>query len=91
MWYCQYLNLRMPYRACANTQITLVWVPMNKPFLEKTLDLLKDRSESYRVICLNSGLSFDWLTKVAQGIIKDPSVRKIQQLHDYLQSRQDAA
>lgn len=46
-------------------------------------DKLKESKGNWRVVCENTGLDYSWLTKLAQGRIPNPSVHKIQTLHDY--------
>jgi hypothetical protein len=57
---------------------------MSSDLLSKTLQALSDRKGQWPAICRATGLDYDWLTKLAQGRITDPGVRKIQRLHDHL-------
>lgn len=57
---------------------------MTTDLLKQTLSLLAERKGQWPAICRATGLDYDWLTKLAQGRISDPGVRKIQQLHDHL-------
>lgn len=56
---------------------------MNQNLLEITLKALAERRGKWPQICRDTGLDYDWLTKLAQGRIQDPGVKKIQRLHDY--------
>jgi len=44
---------------------------------------LQESKGSWRSVCIDTGLDYSWLTKLAQGRIPNPSVHKIQTLHDY--------
>ena len=57
---------------------------MNTNLLTQTLALLAERKGQWPAVCRATGLDYDWLTKLAQGRIADPGVRKIQRLHDHL-------
>lgn len=56
--------------------------------LAKTKDLLRSAREerSLRQIAAESGgrIEYDWLKRFAAGDIDDPSVNRIQELHDQL-------
>lgn len=56
--------------------------------LERTRDLLEaaKADRSLRKIAGESGgrVEYDWLKRFAKGDISDPSVNRIQELHDYL-------
>ena len=61
---------------------------MNKPMLDQVLGELAIRKGSWRDISkvmdpVTPDSYYSWLTKLAQGTIKDPSVNKIQRLFDY--------
>lgn len=38
----------------------------------------------WRKICLELGIDYSWLCKVAQGQIDDPGVSRVERLHRYL-------
>lgn len=57
---------------------------MSTNLLTQTLALLAERKGQWPAVCRATGLDYDWLTKLAQGRIADPGVRKIQRLHDHL-------
>jgi hypothetical protein len=61
------------------------------PMFQSTMDLLKESKGQFRVIAADTGLDYNWLHKLSQGEIKDPSVRKIERLHGYLTSEHRAA
>lgn len=52
--------------------------------LARTLALLEQRKGEWAAICRETGLDYSWLSKLAQGRIRDPGVRRIQRLHDHL-------
>lgn len=58
------------------------------PLLTKTLDLLKNCELTLAEIATKSNLGFEWLKKLKAGSIPDPSVNKIQKLHDFLVTQQ---
>ena len=58
---------------------------MTTNLLEQTLDELARRRGQWPAICRATGLDYDWLTKLAQGRIADPGVRKIQRLSDFFE------
>jgi len=53
----------------------------------KTMELLKKLNDdgcSYLIIFQGTGLHPEWLAKLKQGKIKDPSVNRIEALHTFL-------
>lgn len=54
------------------------------PLLTKTLALLKNCELPLSEIATKSNLGVEWLKKLKGGYIPDPSVNKIQRLHDWL-------
>lgn len=52
--------------------------------LAATLKALRAKRGQFRAIAKATRLEYDWLTKLSQGRIHDPGVRKIEVLHDYL-------
>jgi predicted permease len=54
------------------------------PLLTKTLDLLRKCDLPLSEVATKSNLGLEWLKKLKYGAIPDPSVNKIQQLHDFL-------
>jgi len=63
---------------------------MQQPLLDRTLELLKNCDASLPEVANMSGLRYEWLKKLKAGDIPDPSVNKIQKLHDFLVQRCDA-
>jgi hypothetical protein len=58
------------------------------PLLEKTLTLLRKCDLPMNEIATKSNLGVEWLKKLKGGSIPDPSVRRIQTLHDFLSKRE---
>lgn len=48
---------------------------------------LEERKGDWQEICDDLGISYHWLTKMAQKQIKDPGIAKVEQLHRYLTAR----
>ena len=57
---------------------------MSVSLRERTLDLLKDRSESIKIISENTGLSEPWIEAFLYQKPKNPSVTSVQKLYEYL-------
>lgn len=60
-----------------------------KPMLQTVLDELQSRKGQWREISRQMDSEtpesyYSWLTKLAQGTIREPSVNKIQRLHDFM-------
>jgi hypothetical protein len=60
------------------------------PLLETTLTLLRNCDLPLAEIAQRSNLGYEWLKKLKADAIPDPSVNKIQKLHDFLAQRCDA-
>lgn len=63
---------------------------MTKPMLIVVLENLAARKGTWREISrqldpVAPDSYYSWLTKLAQGTIREPSVNKIQRLYDYFQ------
>jgi len=56
---------------------------MSEKLLDYVLKQLQTSKGSWPSVAKNTDLDYSWLTKLAQGKIDDPSVRKIQRLADY--------
>ena len=54
------------------------------PLLTKTLELLENCDLPLARIAKESNLGLEWLKKLKGGSIPDPSVNRIQTLHDWL-------
>lgn len=52
--------------------------------LQRTRELIKQSDQSYSQMFAGSGLEPNWISGVATGRIKDPSVNRIQKLYEYL-------
>lgn len=59
----------------------------NPPLLTKTLELLENCDLPLAEIAKESNLGYEWLKKLKGGTIPDPSVNRIQTLHDFLVQR----
>lgn len=59
---------------------------MNTNLLDTTLELAKASDLPVPRICEATGVSLRWYYKLLSGELKDPSVRRIQRLHDYLRA-----
>lgn len=64
---------------------------MTKPMLTEVLEHLSARKGKWREIArfmdpVTPDSYYSWLTKLAQGTIRDPSVNKIQRLYDYFRT-----
>jgi len=52
---------------------------------DKTFAMIRSRQNlTYMQIANESGLSYHWVQKFACGAIKNPTLSRIQKLHDYL-------
>ena len=62
---------------------------MKKSLYEKTLRLIQSRPHNLTFAEISSKIDIgeDWLRKFAQGKIKNPSVNRIQTLHDFLNDK----
>jgi hypothetical protein len=56
----------------------------DESLLSETLALTKGTSIPVTKICNDLGLTTRWYYKLTSGQIKDPGVKRIQRLHDYL-------
>lgn len=53
-----------------------------------TMHLLKQSEKSLIEIYAETGISFYWLRKFANGEIKDPSVNRVQELYEHLSGKE---
>jgi hypothetical protein len=60
---------------------------MKMNLLDQTLELAGATDIPVTMICRAIGVTTRWYYKLLSGEIKDPSVRKVQKLHDYLVDR----
>ena len=58
--------------------------------LEETLSLMAENRRPVAEVCADAGVSVRWWYELREGK-KDPGIRKVQRLHDVLQSKQKAA
>lgn len=66
--------------------------PMDqRPLLDRTFELLEKCELPLKQIATKSNLGYEWLKKLKAGDIPDPSVNKIQALHDALVKIERAA
>jgi hypothetical protein len=56
----------------------------SRTLLDKTVQLLQASQESYFKIYDNTGLHPNWLSSIATGKNRDPSVNRIEKLYQYL-------
>jgi hypothetical protein len=56
----------------------------NVPLLTKTRELLAATEIPLHQIATESQLGYEWLRKFKADLIPDPSVNRVQILHDYL-------
>jgi hypothetical protein len=54
---------------------------------QETLELLRRDSGNWPRTAYETGLGREWLSKLAQGRIKEPGVQKIEILHEYLSEK----
>lgn len=52
--------------------------------LKRTRTLITESGKTHMQICIATGLQINWISGVATGRIKDPSVNRIQKLYEYL-------
>lgn len=48
---------------------------------------LQRRRGDWPALCQATGLSYSWLTKFAQGRIREPGLSKIERLREYVEAR----
>lgn len=59
---------------------------MTEPILDRTVKLLQRCELPRTELAKNAQVGFEWLKKFEAGDIRDPSVRRVQRLHDFLSS-----
>lgn len=63
-------------------------VDVSSTLLNAVVDKLKDKSEKdLMLIWSKTGIPYFWLRKVVSGDIKNPGVKRIQFLYEYLMER----
>ena len=55
--------------------------------LDETLKLIKQCELPRRELARQSGVGYEWLCKIDQGRIKDPGVKRVQTLYNFLVNR----
>lgn len=53
---------------------------------QRTLELLRQSGKSLPILYKETGIPFFWLRKFSSGVIKNPSVNRVQALYEYLSS-----
>jgi hypothetical protein len=64
---------------------------MTSPLLDRTHELIDAREESLREVAKGAQVGYEWLSKFAHHRIQDPSIRRVQSVHDYLAGKVDPA
>lgn len=62
---------------------------MHTPLLQSVLEELQARKGQWPALARQAGVDYSWLTKLAQGRIRDPGVVKIQRLADVMAAEAD--
>jgi hypothetical protein len=52
--------------------------------MSRTLELLLNDSRSIPQISMDSRIPFHWVRQFAQGVIRNPSVNRVQALYEFL-------
>lgn len=52
--------------------------------LKRTRALITDSGKTHMQICIATGLQVNWISGIATGRIRDPSVNRVQKLYEYL-------
>ena len=63
---------------------------MTTNILEKTLQMVRESPLSVPQLASNADLEQRWLYMLVNGKIKDPGIRRLSRLHDYLLAEQAA-
>lgn len=53
------------------------------PIYDVVMDCLRARRIPQRRVAAEAGVPFSTVTKIAQGVVTDPSVHTVQRLYDY--------
>lgn len=62
-----------------------------KTLLDATKERLASRQETLQEVADGAGVGYQWLAKFSQNRIADPSVNKVQAVHDYFLRKQESA
>ncbi len=60
------------------------------PIYDYVCACLRARVIPQRQVAQSSGVPFSTVTKIAQGVVSDPSVHTVQKLYDYFLSQREA-
>ncbi len=52
-----------------------------------TLNLIDESRKPIRQIAIGSGVGYEWLIKFSKHGIKEPSIRKMQKVHEFLENK----
>jgi len=52
--------------------------------LKRVRELIAASEQTHMQICVSTGLQVNWLSGIATGRIRDPSVNRVQKLYEYL-------
>lgn len=53
---------------------------------EQTVELIKKAGVPYREIAEHCGVTKGWVSQVVRGVIKEPSIVKIERINEFLKS-----
>lgn len=54
--------------------------------LQATRDLLERYRGRWPAVCADADVSYSWVSKLARGEISNPTIQRLQRVHDYLLS-----
>jgi len=54
--------------------------------LQDTRDLLERHRGRWPAVGVRAGVSYSWISKLARGEISNPTIQRLQRVHDYLLS-----
>jgi len=60
---------------------------MNKTLLETAIKLMDDTDVPVTTLCRETNVTTRWYYMLRSGVIKDPSVNKIQRIYDFLKDK----
>lgn len=60
--------------------------PITPSLLHDTRELLERHRGRWPVVCAAAGVSYSWVSKLARGEISNPTIQRLQRVHDYLLS-----
>ena len=62
-------------------------MPKPKPLLDSTYELLDKSSAPLTQVAASAGVGVEWLKKFKARAVPNPTVTRVQKLHDYLSAR----